>query len=88
MNNNFRERIGWFQGKWANINQLSIAINDRGLSLGDGIFETVLILQGKVQLLSSHINRWTLNATSLHMSSPPTEEWLKPGQITVSFTVS
>jgi 4-amino-4-deoxychorismate lyase len=37
--------------------QSSIAISDRAIAYGDGIFTTAKISQGQVQLLTSHINR-------------------------------
>ena len=37
--------------------QSSIAISDRGVAYGDGIFTTATIYQGQIQFLTSHINR-------------------------------
>jgi len=34
-----------------------ISLNDRGLAYGDGIFTTAKVVNGKVELLSQHINR-------------------------------
>ena len=38
-------------------NQSSIAISDRAIAYGDGIFTTAKIVDGKIQFLSSHISR-------------------------------
>ncbi len=73
---NPKKEIGWFNNKWDSTYRLSIPIRDRGLNLGDGIFETVLILKGKPQLLKSHLNRWRNSADILGMASPPEEKWL------------
>ena len=70
--------IAWCNGEWRPIDQFSIPIQDRGARLGDGIFETVLILKGETQLLKEHIDRWHRSASILHMQQPPTEAWLKP----------
>ena len=51
-------------------------INDRGLNFADGIFETILILNGIPQLLDEHLNRWEKSASILEMNSPPSKEWL------------
>ena len=42
MKNNFKESISWMNGHWGGTNEISIPISDRGLNLGDGIFETIL----------------------------------------------
>ena len=38
--------IGWIDGTWGSTEKLSIPICDRGLTLGDGLFETILIYKG------------------------------------------
>jgi len=70
--------IGWINGYWGPIHQLTVPITDRGLTLGDGIFETILIYQGKVQLLTKHLDRWHKSASILNMTSPPSIVWLQP----------
>ena len=72
------ESIGWIDGEWGSINDLKLPLSDRGLKLADGIFETILILQGKTQLLSKHLNRWEQGALLLGMELPPKEDWLQP----------
>ncbi|WP_320666726.1 aminotransferase class IV [Prochlorococcus sp. MIT 1307] len=78
MNHNLNNNIAWINGVWGNASELAIPICDRGLTLGDGIFETLLIYKGKVQLLTNHLNRWKRSASILRMASPPSEEWLRP----------
>lgn len=64
---------GWAAagGQWGAPEQLGIALNDRGLLLADGLFETVLIEQGKPQLLQAHLARWHRSAVLLQMPTPP-----------------
>ncbi len=71
------KRVGWFNNEWANLDNLKIPICDRGLTLGDGIFETILICQGQPQLLSKHLDRWQKSAELLHMAQPPSEERIR-----------
>ena len=70
--------IGWMNGKWARLHQLKVPISDRGASLGDGIFETILIFNGKPKLLFEHLKRWEQSASILSMATPPSAEWLRP----------
>ena len=78
MKQNLNINIGWLHGQWGPINQLSIPISDRGVKLGDGIFETILIYKGSAQLLKSHLMRWQQSASILQMAAPPSEQWLRP----------
>ena len=71
-------KIGWINGDWGPSNQLKIPISDRGLNLGDGIFETILIYEGKAQLLHNHLDRWQRSASILRMATPPSETSLRP----------
>ncbi len=70
--------ICWINKQWKQRNELCVPIQDRGLTLGDGIFETILISDGKPQLLSEHIHRWHHSALLLGMATPPTQKWLEP----------
>jgi len=71
-----QEKAGWINGHWGVFKDLKLPINDRGLNFGDGIFETILILNGTPQLLNEHLNRWEKSAHILEMNPPPSNEWL------------
>jgi len=70
------KKLGWINGHWGAFKDLKIPINDRGLNFADGIFETILILNGLPQLAHEHLNRWEKSARILEMSPPPSKEWL------------
>ncbi len=72
------KQLGWINGSWSSLEKLTIPINDRSLNFGDGIFETILILNHKPQLLTAHFNRWKRNAIMLGMELPPNEKILEP----------
>ena len=67
-------RIGWLDGHWGSLKELKVPLADRSLNYGDGIFETILISNGKAQLLRHHFNRWQNSALKLGMAQPPKEE--------------
>lgn len=50
---------------------------DRGLLLGDGLFETLLALDGKVQRPLAHLARMALGCTALGLPVPDLDEALK-----------
>jgi branched-subunit amino acid aminotransferase/4-amino-4-deoxychorismate lyase len=66
--------IAWLDGQWGGPDELRIALNDRGLLLADGLFETVLIQQGRPWLLPAHLVRWHQGARWLQMPAPPAPE--------------
>ena len=59
--------------KYCSINgqqQTDIAITERGLAYGDGLFTTAKIEQGTVVLLEMHIQRLTLGCKKLGINTP------------------
>ncbi len=63
--------LAWHDGQWGDSHSLHLPLSDRGLQLADGLFETVLILNGKAQLLPAHLQRWHHSARLLGMATPP-----------------
>ncbi|WP_338461923.1 aminotransferase class IV [Synechococcus elongatus IITB7] len=63
--------IGYCNGEWIPIKDLTIAVSDRGFSLGDGLFETLLVWQGRVCLAKQHWRRLTSSAQQLRIPLPP-----------------
>ncbi len=51
----------------------NIAATDRGFTLGDGLFETIRVRQGRVQRLPAHIARLTRGAQLLGIPLPDQE---------------
>ncbi len=65
-------------GQWGRPDQLSLPLDDRGLTLADGLFETVLVEQGQPRLLDAHLERWHRSAALLGMEPPPNRQGLEP----------
>lgn len=65
---------GRCNGRWGRAEALAIPLNDRGLLLADGLFETVLVERGAPRLLAAHIARWHQGAALLGMAPPPSLE--------------
>ncbi|MEB3183762.1 MAG: aminotransferase class IV [Cyanobacteriota bacterium] len=59
------------QGRWGEPAALSVPLDDRGLLLAEGLFETVLVLAGRAQLLPEHLARWRQGAELLALPPPP-----------------
>ena len=66
------------QGQWGDPGELALPLADRGLLLADGLFETVLLEEGRLQLLEEHLERWRSSAELLAMAPPPDQTLILP----------
>jgi len=66
------------RGQWGPPDRLSLPLDDRGLLLADGLFETLLVAGGRPRLLAEHLSRWRQGAALLGLPEPPAEEALAP----------
>lgn len=60
----------WLNGAWRN-DKDAIAIDDRGLLLGDGVFETLLVRNAAPAFLSAHLTRFTRSLSLLGIEAAP-----------------
>ncbi len=58
-------------GRWGAPAALSLPLDDRGLLLADGLFETLLVEGGRPWRLAEHRRRWRAAATLLQLPPPP-----------------
>jgi len=65
------------RGRWGAPAELSVAVDARGLLLADGVFETLLVEQGRVLLLAEHLERWRRGARLLGLPVPPAAQPLQ-----------
>jgi branched-subunit amino acid aminotransferase/4-amino-4-deoxychorismate lyase len=65
-------------GRWGSPASLTLPLDDRGLLLADGLFETVLLEEGRAWLLPAHLERWQGSSALLGMAPPPGREQLEP----------
>ena len=70
--------VAWIDGHWGHPDILNLPLSDRGLQLADGLFETILILEGQPILLEEHLRRWASSAMQLGMAAPPIQQDLEP----------
>ncbi|ABI56767.1 aminodeoxychorismate lyase [Alkalilimnicola ehrlichii MLHE-1] len=50
-----------------------IAVNDRGLAYGDGLFETIAVVAGRPRLWEAHLDRLRAGCARLQLPEPPAE---------------
>lgn len=75
--------VCWCDGEWRDDGSLTLAADDRGLTVGLGLFETMLSLDGKAPLLARHLERIGASARRLGW------EWELPdaGRIIAELTI-
>ena len=67
----------WLNGELVDAGGAHIAPNDRGFLLGDGLFETLLVLEGRPVLIDAHIARLATAAEILRIPLPLSPAALK-----------
>ena len=72
------QAVAWIDGRWGTPAELAVPLQDRGLLLADGLFETVLVQAGRPVLLEAHLQRWCASAALLAMDPPPGAAQLEP----------
>lgn len=60
----------WYDGRLVSRKQIRLDPGDRGLLLGDGIFETLLAIDGRIEHLDLHLDRLRNSATMLGIPLP------------------
>lgn len=63
------------EGRLADATQPQLMVTDQGATRGDGIFETMLALQGRVRKLQAHLDRLGGSAEALDLRIPGQDDW-------------
>lgn len=61
----------WLQDRLLPVDDASVSIRDRGLIVGDGIFETMKLVDGVPFALTRHLSRLARSADALGITLPP-----------------
>ena len=69
---------GGDDGCWGAPDALLLPADARGLLLAEGVFETVLALEQRPQLLAAHLQRWQRGAAVLGLAAPPGAAAIEP----------
>ena len=64
----------WLDGGLQDTESARVSVFDHGLTVGDGIFETVKAVDGRVFALTRHLDRLTRSARGLGLPDPDHDE--------------
>lgn len=67
--------LAMLDGTLADPDQPHIRVDDLGLTRGDGIFETILVVDGKPRELGPHLDRLARSAAMLDLPEPDRAAW-------------
>ena len=67
--------LAMLDGTIADIDQPQLTVDDLGLLRGDGIFETILVVDGKPRELGPHLDRLARSAAMLELPAPDRAAW-------------
>jgi 4-amino-4-deoxychorismate lyase len=66
-------QIALLDGRLVDANQPALTLQNRGWQYGDGIFETMLLLRGRVRFWDDHLERLQASSIRLGMQAPSIE---------------
>lgn len=69
------EGLGYVEGKVMDLAKATIPLNDRGYLLGDGVFETLRTVNGKVFRLDDHAERMKGSLKAIWLDEPVEQEF-------------
>ncbi len=68
------KNLGYYNGKIAPIEEMTVSFNDRGLYFGDGIYEFVMVRNRRIYSFDEHIERMFRSAAMLGINMPMSRE--------------
>jgi 4-amino-4-deoxychorismate lyase len=75
--------LALLDGTLADPDSPQIRVDDLGLMRGDGVFETILVVDGKPRELTPHLDRLDRSAAMLDMPAPPRAEFERAVELVI-----
>ncbi|GGU68854.1 aminodeoxychorismate lyase [Lentzea flava] len=75
--------LALLDGTLADPDSPQIRVDDLGLMRGDGVFETILVVNGKPRELTPHLDRLDRSAAMLDMQPPPRAEFERAVELVI-----
>ena len=70
------KNLGYYNGAFGPLEEMTVPMNDRAGYFGDGVYEATLARNGKIFALEDHLNRFYNSAALIRMTVPYTREEL------------
>ncbi len=69
--------LGYYNGRWAPIDEMMIPMNDRACYFGDGVYEATCVRNHQIYLLDEHVDRIFRSASMVGIRMPCSKEEMK-----------
>jgi D-alanine transaminase len=71
------DALGYYDGKWGPLDEMTVPMNDRGCYFGDGVYDATCAVNGVIFALDEHVDRFFASAGLLEIVLPYSKEELK-----------
>ena len=71
------DALGYYNGKWGPLDEMTVPMNDRGCYFGDGVYDAATAANGIIFTLDDHVDRFFISAKLLEIELPYSKEELK-----------
>ena len=71
------DALGYYNGKWGPLDEMTVPMNDRGGYFGDGVYDVASSANGAIFTLDEHVDRFFDNAKLLEIKLTLSKEELK-----------
>jgi len=71
------DALGYYNGKWGPLDEMTVPMNDRGCYFGDGVYDATCGANGVIFALDEHVDRFFNSAKLLEIKLSLTKEELK-----------
>jgi len=69
--------LGYYNGKWGPLDEMTVPMNDRGCYFGDGVYDAASCANGVIFTLDEHVDRFFVSAALLEIKLHYSKEELK-----------
>ena len=71
------DALGYYNGKWGPLDEMTVPMNDRGCYFGDGVYDAAMAYNEVIFTLDEHVDRFFNSARLLQIELTYTKEELK-----------
>ena len=71
------DALGYYNGKWGPLDEMTVPMNDRGCYFGDGVYDAAAAANGVIFTLDEHVDRFFDSAGFLEIKLHYSKDELK-----------